>query len=257
MGDDAQAVFDRVHRSFGELDAVTRELFDTAAVVIDLLPEVAAVALREGLDRTGAKIDELGALLRPLLEVPGAPWALYAAGEAWTAQVGAGVAALAGLATLDEVRADDHWQGVAADAYRNTLPRQRDALVAVKTATDELHDTLSEVGSGIIAFWAAVAVALGLLVLGLVSAIAAIAGVATALASPALATGALAAAIGFIGSANLALIDHLATLLAATVTLEQRLAGDEPFPGGSWPRSTADLSDGALRDGDDTDWHVR
>lgn len=40
--------------------------------------------------------------------------------------------ALASTVTLEGTQSDDHWQGVAANAYRNTLPRQRAALIAIR-----------------------------------------------------------------------------------------------------------------------------
>lgn len=40
--------------------------------------------------------------------------------------------------------------------------------------------------------------------------------------------------------------------------LNKKIANNDAFPNGRWPRSTTtDLSDGSLTDGDDTDWHLR
>lgn len=257
MNGEAQAVFGRLQDSVVQVGEVNRDFLDAASAAIRTLPAPIAEALRAGIAEVGRQIDELNALLDRALAVPGNPWALWEAGSGWTQQVGGAVAPLAALATLDEVRVDEFWQGVAADAYRFTLPRQRDALAAVKAATDDLQDSLDAGGWAIVAFWGAVAAALVALILAVVGAIAAVAGGVTAPAAPALASAGLGGAITLIVAANGALTAELAALASATATLEQRFAADEAFPRGSWPRSTADLSDASLTDGDDTDWHIR
>lgn len=50
---------------------------------------------------------------------------------------------------------------------------------------------------------------------------------------------------------------YLSTVSVQTNDLNQRLANNDAFPGAQWPRSTAELSDASLNDGDDTDWHLR
>lgn len=254
---EAQAMFDRLQDSVAQAGEVNRDFLYAAEAAMRSLPAPIAEAVGAGLADVGRQIQELNALLDQALAVPGNPWALWDAGSGWTQHVGGAVASLASLATLDEVRVDEYWQGVAADAYRFTLPRQKDALAAVKAATDDLQDGLDAGGWAIVAFWGSVAAALVALILAVVGAIAALAGGVTAPASPVLASAGLGGAITLIVAANVALTAELATLATATATLEQRFAADESFPRGSWPRSTADLSDASLTDGDDTDWHIR
>lgn len=85
-------------------------------------------------------IREIGVEIGHFFTEPGVPWTLYAHGHDWVPQIGGPASALVAAASADGMRADDRWQGVAATAYRNTLPRQAGVLAAVSrcAAIDQL-----------------------------------------------------------------------------------------------------------------------
>jgi hypothetical protein len=214
--------------------------------------------LRAALARLRRVFDDAMADLAALIAQAGSPAALRAAGAVWSGEIGGMVSRLAGLATLNGIRADDHWSGAAAEAYRNTLPAQQSALTSVKAVGDEIDTTLNDLASAIIRFWLAVAVAL----VGFVVAVAsAVATASTGVGAPVGVTIAIAA----VGATAVAVNEALTDLTTITTDirdqaagLQRRLSNDTAFPAGRWPRSTTPISgDGSIGDGDDTDWHLK
>jgi hypothetical protein len=74
----------------------------------------------------------------------------------WATDIGGAASRHGGLATLNGIRADDHWTGMAADAYRNTLPPQLAALTAIKATADELDSTLNDLANSILTYWVSI-----------------------------------------------------------------------------------------------------
>lgn len=202
-------------------------------------------------------LDRLGREVAMFVLEPGVPWTLYEHASAWTDRVGTVASGLAGDANLDETKVDDWWQGVAANAYTNTVPRQSAALSAVKTTTDELASSLTWVAIGIFPFWVAIASAMTAL---LVELIAEVATAATGVGAPVAAAGAglsAAKAIAIISGAVAAFDTYLGVILGQCTAMRENLASNAAFPNGGWPHPSVDLSDGSLSDGDGTDWHLR
>jgi hypothetical protein len=67
-------------------------------------------------------VREVFDFLKDFILNPGWPPALWHAGEVWTDQVGGPTSSLVGETSLNYVHINDHWQGAAAVAYKNTLP---------------------------------------------------------------------------------------------------------------------------------------
>ncbi|MBQ0897729.1 hypothetical protein KBX37_32555 [Micromonospora sp. U56] len=64
--------------------------------------------------------------------------------------------------------------------------------------------------------------------------------------------------IGLVGTLVVAFLTYVGLTVDALSGMRQKLAGHEPYPRGSWPRSTTtNLEDGSLRDGDGTDWRMK
>lgn len=64
--------------------------------------------------------------------------------------------------------------------------------------------------------------------------------------------------IGLVGTLVVAFLTYVGLTVDALSGMRQKLAGHEPYPRGSWPRSTTtNLEDGSLRDGDGTDWWMK
>lgn len=229
--------------------------FATADAVVAQLPVPTAAAVRAQLEvvRTGSH-----AALTDLTEIAwsfGDPDALRDAAAGWRRDVVGVVAPLAGLATLNGMQADDHWSGPAATAYRNTLPAQHVALVALVDIGNEIDAALTDMAGALNLFRYGVVAAVAVLVTAVIEAVVvASTGVGLPAAVKLLVTG-LAAFAAFLGTAVLLLVQQVNDVAAGAAALERRLVGGTAFPGGTWPRSTTPVSsDAALLDGDDTDW---
>lgn len=255
---DLTQVLDQIRDGIDEAGRTINEIIAAVNSVLSQLPDIVVGAAREEIERMRRQFDLAVAAVQAAMSYAGSPAALRAAGSAWTRDVGARASAMAGFATLDAVRADDLWTGVAADGYRASLPPQNAALIAIKAASDEVDSVLQDVAAALDSFWAAVAGALVTMVAGLVaSRVAAAGGPAGVAAGLAAAVGALVIFSLFLVSAMNSLTDLTNKVATGSAELDRRLVNDDAYRGGAWPRSTSDLSDGSLTDGDDTDWHIR
>jgi hypothetical protein len=189
---------------------------------------------------------------------PGEPWTLWDAGTIWAgAQVAGRVSAQVAKSTLDEVRVDDFWEGAAADAYKNTLPRQKEALAAVTKAADQVDDALTKVAFAICAFWLAILAVMVEFVLAIASA----AGISvTGVGAPA-AVGAVAVEVAkALGVLVVTATAFLAVANAAASSVKDLQHGwndSAAFPDQRWPRSTTDISNGRISDGRPSGWRIR
>jgi hypothetical protein len=224
--------------------------------VLAQLPDVVIGGIRDGVAALYALLQDQLDRMSEILAYAGDSGALRLAGSAWANELGGTASRLAGFATLNSVQSDNHWSGRGADAYRDMLIPQKEALAAVKLTGDDIDDALGELAGGITAFWFSIGAATITLV------------VALAVATPMAATvvGAPAAA-GFGGAAwNIFAAAVTAAITSLTIitvnaaansaALDQRLSNDTAFPGGRWPR-TADLGEASITDDDGTDWSLR
>jgi len=255
---DLETTLAAVRDTAGEAQRAVDTVIAAGEAALSVLPDVFGHELQAALARLRRMFDDAMADLAALIAQAGSPEALRAAGAVWSGEIGGMVSRLAGLATLNGIRADDHWSGAAAEAYRNTLPVQQSALTSVKAVGDEIDTTLNDLASAIIRFWLAVAVAL----VGFVVAVAsAVATASTVVGAPVGVTIAIAA----VGATAVAVNEALTDLTTITTDirdqaagLQRRLSNDTAFPAGRWPRSTTPISgDGSISDGDDTDWHLK
>ena len=251
---DLETTLAAVRDTAGEAQHAVDTVIAAGEAALRVLPDVFGHELQAALARLRRMFDDAMADLAALIAQAGSPEALRAAGAVWSGEIGGMVSRLAGLATLNGIRADDHWSGAAAEAYRNTLPVQQSALTSVKAVGDEIDTTLNDLASAIIRFWLAVAVAL-------VGFVVAVASASTVVGAPVGATIAIAA----VGATAVAVNEALTDLTTITTDirdqaagLQRRLSNDTAFPAGRWPRSTTPISgDGSISDGDDTDWHLK
>ena len=255
---DLETTLAAVRDTAGEAQRAVDTVIAAGEAALRVLPDVFGHELQAALARLRRMFDDAMADLAALIAQAGSPEALRAAGAVWSGEIGGMVSRLAGLATLNGIRADDQWSGAAAEAYRNTLPVQQSALTSVKAVGDEIDTTLNDLASAIIRFWLAVAVAL----VGFVVAVAsAVATASTVVGAPVGATIAITA----VGATAVAVNEALTDLTTITTDirdqaagLQRRLSNDTAFPAGRWPRSTTPISgDGSISDGDDTDWHLK
>lgn len=255
-------------------DAELRELIsqiqsglDEAARIVDTivaginsvlaqLPDVVIGGIRDTVTVLYTVLREQLDQMSGILAYAGDPGALRLAGSAWANELGGAASRLAGFATLNSVQSDDHWSGRGADAYRDMLIPQKEALAAVKLTGDDIDDALNELAGGIEMFWVSIGTATITLVVGIAAA-APIA--ATVIGAPAAAAIGVSAWIIFAAAVTAAISSlTIITVDAAanSAALDQRLSNDTAFPGGRWPRS-ADLGEASITDGDGTDWSLR
>jgi len=217
-------------------------------------------AVAAALGKVAALLERALEELGNLLTEPGDPPALWRAADRWSIDVAGGISTTVGTFDLDFLHADDQWKGPAADAYARTLPPQRTALEKVQGVAGEIGEALRNVAMAIVAFWTGVATAITVL-LGELTAAAALtatgvgvpAGVGTASAS----VTQFVATVGLLGSTLAAYLGDIAHQQSRLAT---ELADNAPFagpPAGHWPVSTAaNLADGSMTDGDDSDWRL-
>lgn len=240
-----------------EASDLVNGIIDGVDSVLATLPADAVGGVRDGVAGFRRTFDETVDELGRALARAGDPVALRAAGSAWAVDIGGNVSGLAGLATENMTRADNHWTGDAADAYRNTLTPQRLAITAVKTTGDKIDAVLNELANAIMAFWKNVLGTILTLLTGLVAALAVAAGGITAVAAVAIAAGALVVFKDSVVSQITMFTDIGNAMSIQTRELIAIHADDTAFYRGDWPPAVAsDMNDGSVTDGDDTDWHL-
>jgi hypothetical protein len=245
-----------------KVSATSQALYDTVSSLWDWLPPGVRHNINHLLTQMWNVVTELFDYVKEFILNPGWPPALWHASEVWTSHVGAPASSVAGETTLNYVQVDDHWQGVAATAYKNTLPAQNAALTAIKTTCDALDTALKNMAAAIAAFWLAC-------VLALVNALPEF-GAEEAAADTGV--GAPPAILAFIGSVVklLGIISGAAAMLWAFsgsqvgpyTGMNQQLNNWTGFPPsspgseGNWPKATTPgMSDANFAGGHDSKWH--
>jgi hypothetical protein len=255
---DVTGVLDGIRATIGQATDHVDEVISRVETVLGQLPASETGGARADLAELRQAFAEAVDWLDDLLLTAGDTTALRRVGAVWVNRIGATASGLAGVASVNITRVDDHWTGVAADAYRNTLPAQQAALAALAFTSGEVDATLNDLASAIVRFW----VSIGTACLGLVVALAGALGPAASVVGAPVATGMAIAGVGAMVTAANAALTILTDVTTATAersaALERRLATDTAFPLGAWPRSTTDVStDASITDGDGTDWHLR
>jgi hypothetical protein len=254
---DPTALLPDIRSALDQAASLVDELIASVEAVLASVPDTDDTGARAGLAELRRRFDDAVGRLDHLLATAGDTTVLRRTGAAWVG-VGATTSRLAGVAALNITRVDDHWTGLAADAYRNTLPAQQAALSAITFTSHEVDATLNDLASAIVRFWVSIGTACVSLVVTLAGALGS---AATVVGAP-LATGIALAGVGALASAGTAAIANLTDITtgaaARSAELERRLTTDTAFPFGAWPRSTTEVSpDASITDGDGSDWHLR
>lgn len=168
--------------------------------------------------------------------MPGRPGLLSETANSWQTDVGGPVSAKVGTVTAGQLAVDDHWEGSAANEYRQHLSPQGTAMEQIKSSLcDGIAQALDKTQSAIVIFWWALAAAFATLIAGVIGAAASAATVFGLPAAPFIAAGALGIAL----TAMFAAADHLRReCRSANTTMINRLTQLAAFPNGSWPRAT-------------------
>jgi hypothetical protein len=192
-----------------------------------------------------------------MLVEPGVPWRLIDASIDWT-KIGGRASLQAAEANASTLQGVVRWEGPAAYAYWLAVTPQNSALLAIKSISDEMSNSLRNVATGIFALWGALLTALVALLIELSAAATA---TATGVGAP---VGVPAAGL------SLAKMASTATLLSGLLgtymyhmwseyqDLLTQLNNNGSFPKrGHWPAPEGDMSDASVLDTDGSDWRIR
>ena len=167
------------------------------------------------------------------INVFGAPWDCFSRAASWREDVGRPVSERSGLSTKGQLDVDGNWEGSASQAYQDRLGQQEKAIAGVSTQFAEpIASALTKVGAGIITWWLAIIVGMGVLTICLLTATGAAVSI---LGLPAVPPAVLLGWAAFIGG--------LITGTTVLTTLCLNAKGDlsaarnklTDYPGGAWP----------------------
>ncbi len=248
----------KLERLIDDVNTNVGKLFDRSNRALRFLPDGLADTLYDSLMKLKDLIARFFSEYAKIVYNPGWPFGLMSAATDWTSKVGGPASGMAGVLAPDQMRIDNHWKGMAADAYAAVIPSQQKALEAIKSTTDALHSNLNKASMGIFALWAGIILAVVMFVAELMAEAGA---AATVVGAPPAAAGAgvsTAKVIGLVVAGVGCFVAFVGTIVDSMTSLKQTLSADAAFPGGRWPQSTtSDFHDGSLSDGDTTDWRMK
>jgi hypothetical protein len=230
------ALLQQINDVVGRINQKTTELQNSINKGLKWLPGFLADKVIAGWNKFCGFLKDCWNALAEIFGNMGSPSALWNTADSWSKQVGGPVSAQVQSAKAGSLAVDDNWDGTAADRYRQNLPLQETALDKMKTTfSDGISTALSDVAKGIIAFWAALVVALGALVAGIIGAIASSATIFGLPAAPFIAAAAALVAVGAFFSGGL-ILKSVAS--SANTTLQQKLNDNAGYRDGHWPPAT-------------------
>jgi hypothetical protein len=199
---------DRIMELLDEVDEKVQSLTDKVNDILSWVPWGLGWVVDKFKDLWSAAMDKLGEFwdkVKEFVSYIGAPWDLSSAKEAWI-ELGGPVAARASEADRSQSAVDSEWKGKAADRYAMSLGPQGKALAAVQSKlTSVIGPGLSAISIALYAFYAAVVIAIGAMVLGIVTATGEAVSVLGLPAVPPTVIAAVIAAIAALGTATVVL----------------------------------------------------
>ena len=160
--------------------------------------------------------------------------ALSDTGSSWSTSVASPVSAKKDTVDATAIlRADDTWEGTAADAYAGKAKLHQTALERVVTTyVTGITSALDTVRAGLVKFYMGLITALGALVVGIIGALASSATIFGIPAGIFIAAGAALVAIGAFYTGGELLKSDCST---AKNALEQKMNDNNGFPDAAWP----------------------
>jgi hypothetical protein len=258
------ALLKKVQGQLTKIEGESNLLISNCNLAMGVLPLPVALGLRYILSRFGDLVTALFEMVKELMWSPGWPPGLYNTGDDWTNKIGKVAGELITAAGNDQTSVDEKWKGPAQQAYLQALLGQKNALIAVKAACDDIDDALFKIALALAGAWVAIVAGL---VMYIVELCAAAAAATTAVAAPPAAAAAGVSTVkvtAIVSAAVTVLVGVGGTIYTQYKDLNQRLQG-ELFAGGVWP-AIADagmLGDGSMTDGnknnpggDGSDWQL-
>lgn len=199
---------DRIMELLDEVDEKVQSLTDKVNDILSWVPWGLGWVVDKFKDLWSAAMDKLGEFwdkVKEFISYIGAPWDLASAKDQWI-ELGGPVAARASEADRSQSAVDAEWKGKAADRYALALGPQGKALAAVQSKlTSVIGPALSSVSIALYAFYAAVAIAIGAMILGILTATGEAVSVLGLPAVPPTVIAAVIAAITALGTASVVL----------------------------------------------------
>lgn len=199
---------DRIMELLDEVDEKVQSLTDKVNDILSWVPWGLGWVVDKFKDLWSAAMDKLGEFwdkVKEFISYIGAPWDLASAKDQWI-ELGGPVAARASEADRSQSAVDAEWKGKAADRYALALGPQGKALAAVQSKlTSVIGPALSSVSIALYAFYAAVAIAIGAMLLGILTATGEAVSVLGLPAVPPTVIAAVIAAITALGTASVVL----------------------------------------------------
>jgi hypothetical protein len=223
----------KIIRLLDDLEEKARQLQKAVERGLPFLPPPIQTEVSTGWQKFCDGIADWWTFWRQVAANPGSPSRVRDMGDTWTDRVGGPVSGQVQPVDGGQLTVDDNWEGDAAEAYRNLLPLQKDALAQVKaTLTDTISEALNDVSIAIIVLWSSLAAAL----LAVVTAIAgAIAASKTFVGIPMGVYVALGGALAADVALNTAIAVIKSSADSATSKLRRKFGDDTAFGGGMWP----------------------
>jgi len=164
---------ERIMELLDEVDEKVQALTDKVNDILSWVPWGLGWVVDKFKDLWSTAMDKLGEFwdkVREFVSYIGAPWDLDAAKDQWIS-LGGPVAARASESDRSQSAVDSEWKGKAADRYALSLGAQGKALSAVQgKLTSVIGPALGTVAGALYLFYGAVAVAIGAMVIGIVTA---------------------------------------------------------------------------------------
>jgi hypothetical protein len=226
-------LLDQINSVFARIDGKTTELQDAITGRLHWLPGGLRDKVVDGWNTFCGFMRRIWDNLNEVVSNMGSVSALSEAANRWSDLVGGPVSGQVQSADAGLLTVDTHWDGDAADAYRQTLPMQKAALDKVKSAlTDGIASALGAVSTALIMYWGLLVTALATLIGGIVGGLASSATIIGLPAGPFIAAaGALAACAQMITGSEVL----KAACSSAGIGLRLKLDDNAAFPGGHWP----------------------
>lgn len=243
----------RASEKFDEIDKKFQDFLSAVNNTLNWVPEP-FVHLIEPIQRSTVDAEKRKSEFRQRLarwfQQPGDAESLRSKGESWATQVGDPLGAIAGKMSMINLRTYTEWTGPAAEAYKAIVPAQGAALGDLKGLAQQVRTSMDNLANALDSFYLSVEVALAVAVVGITGAIVGAATIVGALPAIAALLTTLGVVIGLITTIITSMNSFLDTIEIQQTALRQKIHD----VGSTWPKSSHDIGDGGVTDGDRSEW---
>jgi hypothetical protein len=226
---------ERINELLDEVEEKVDWLVDKINGLLDSVPfwlDWAVSKFQELWDNAMEKLQEFWDLMTDILSNIGAPWDLNGAKDEW-GDVGGPVADRATEAARAQSEVDFAWKGRAADRYALSLGDQKSALTAVRDKlTAQMGPALNDVASGLYTFYICVIGAIGVMIIGILTATGEAVSI---LGLPAVPPTVYAAVVGALAAIGYGINDLLGAARSAETTFQNIANETSDFGASDWP----------------------